>query len=299
MIAVVAFALAYSKKSLDFTQLVVLALTLWQAVSHFRHVPFFAILCGFWIGPHLHSALARLQERGKQAASDTAGLLTTARGRWAVSLAMLFVFALLSFQLTDRLTQLKVDRNRFPVDAFEYIADKDIGRGRKIVVTYDWAQYAIAAFCCPDGQTQPSRVAFDGRFRTCYPQEVVDMHFDWLYGDNSVQRFRSPNSLAIDPARVLEHGQPDLVILQRDGELTEHHMNEQVATWVLLYQDSLAQVWGRRQKFDNPNSPFYRPASERNISNRIPVGYASWPALPIKQQKLDSQKASGIAGISR
>lgn len=315
LLAVVAFAFSYSKKSLDFTQMVVLAVTLWQAVSHFRHVPFFAILCGFWIGPHLSSALARLQGVDNKKSVHNAQLQNTGaplgasnasqgrnnrKGRFAVGLVMLFMFGVLSFSLYGRMTQLKVDRSRFPVDAFEYIASEDLGRGQKIVVTYDWAQYTIAAFCCPDKDgTAPSRVAFDGRFRTCYPQEVVDMHFDFLYGDEVANRHRSPNSPAIDPARVLKHGQPDLVVLERTGELTEKHMQQQTTDWVLLYQDAMAQVWGSRQKFDNPNSQKYRPPSRRNISNRIPTGYADWPALPIRKTLAKPHDLPEIAGNTK
>ena len=31
-------------------------------------------------------------------------------------------------------------------------------------------------------------------FRTCYPQEVVDMHFDFLVGENDGKRSRSASS---------------------------------------------------------------------------------------------------------
>ncbi len=276
IIAVVAFS--GSRRSLDFTQTVVLLLTLWQAITHFRHVPFFAILCGFWMGPHLQSVLVRLQCGAKTTHDGVR--MTKPMARLATSAVVLVVLGAISFQLHDRLSQLKVDRNVFPVDAFQYVADE--GLGGQIVVTYDWAQYAIAAFCSTDqANPNPARVAFDGRFRTCYPQQIVDMHFDFLYGPTTrVARHRSPASPPCDPARVLQYGEPDLVILRRKGEQTEKHMYQQEKDWVLLYQDALAQVWGRRQKFDNPDSPEYRSPDRRNISNRVPVGYADWPALP-------------------
>ncbi len=279
LIALVIFALAYSKRSLDFTQCVLLGLTLWQSFSHFRHVPFFAILAGFWLGPHLQSALFRLSSPAlvKPGPPQKATL-----GHLAMGVAMVLMVGIIGYQLTQRLSTLRVERNEFPVDAFEFMSENRLG-GR-LVVTYDWAQYAIAAFCVEENLRpgQPiSTVAFDGRFRTCYPQEIVDMHFDLLFGDQT-ERARSSHSLPIDPTRVLRHGDPELVLIKRGGELSERVMNAQSDDWVLLYQDRLAQLWGRREKYDNSSRPDYVASSRRIIRTDLPRGYEDWPALPIK-----------------
>ena len=226
-----------SRKSLDLTHCILLALTLWQAVSHFRHVPFFAILCGFWLGPHLHSMLQRWTGRSGQSNPR----LETGASRWLASGACLAMAVILSVGLAGRLQTIQVERDVFPVDAFQFMADHELN-GR-IVITYDWAQYAIAAFCTDDLERRPGRVAFDGRFRTCYPQQVVDMHFDFLFGEgNGVPRSRSEDSPPCDPSRVLEFGKPNLVVLRRKSELTEKHMNRFGQEWIVLYEDGLAQV---------------------------------------------------------
>ena len=277
LVAISIGALVYSRKSLDFTQTVILALTLWQAFSHFRHVPFFAILAGFWVGPHLQSAFVRLT----QGASDTASEFSS-KGKLAVATVMVALVALIGWRLSDRLDQLKVDKQVFPVDAFQYIHDNRLG-GR-LVVTYDWAQYSIAAMCVEENLQpgQPlSRVAFDGRFRTCYPQPIVDMHFDLLFGDQ-MDRSRSDESGRIDPTRVLEYGTPDLVLIKRKGELSESVLTSQTENWALLFQDGMAQLWGRRTKYDNPQSPDFVPKSNRIIGTELPQGYVDWPALPKK-----------------
>lgn len=277
----VILALTLSKRSLDFTQCVLLGLTLWQAVSHFRHVPFFAILAGFWLGPHLESALSRVSSR--QPVESGPGQKASF-GQLVLAATMFLMIGIIGFQLTARLSHLRVERNKFPVDAIEFMNENRLG-GR-LVVTYDWAQYAIAALCV-DGNLSPgqpkSTVAFDGRFRTCYPQEVIDMHFDLLLGDRA-KRARSRNSPAIDPTRVLRYGDPELVLLKRQGELSEQVMNTQTDQWVLLYQDPLAQLWGRRDKYDNSNRPDYVASSRRIIRTAMPNGYEDWPALPIKRK---------------
>ena len=62
-------------------------------------------------------------------------------------------------------------------------------------------------------------LAFDGRYDTCYPTEVVDMHFDFLLGEANGKRWRGPDSGPIDGRRVLKYGEPELVLIDR---LYEH-----------------------------------------------------------------------------
>jgi hypothetical protein len=244
-------------------------------------VPFFAILAGFWLGPHLQSALSRLSSREAAMANPNQRANI---GQLAVATAMLLMAGVIGFQLTARVSNLRVERNVFPVDAFEFMSENRLG-GR-LVVTYDWAQYAIAALCVEENLSpgQPrSTVAFDGRFRTCYPQEIVDMHFDLLFADRT-ERARSRNSPPIDPTRVLRYGDPELVLIKRRGELSGQVMSTQTDEWVLLYQDQLCQLWGRREKYDNSNSPDYIATSRRIIRTDMPSGYEDWPALPIKMK---------------
>ena len=71
--------------------------------------------------------------------------------------------------------------------------------------------------------------------------------------------------------------------------------------WVLLYQDSLAQLWGRGKKYDDPRSPSYLPPEEGHITEKAQTGYAPWPALPklLKNVEpavpVDSEATSGTA----
>jgi hypothetical protein len=173
--------------------------------------------------------------------------------------------------LVFRNKELQVDKAEFPVDAIAFMADNELS-GR-LVVTYNWAQYALAAL------GPETMVGFDGRFRTCYPQQVVDMHFDLIYGVDPRQRWRSPDSPPPDPGRVLTYGQPDLALIDRAQEPSEQFI-AQHPDWVLLYQDARAQVWGRRSRFDNPADPGFLSPGRRVIANGQPAGRALWPAFP-------------------
>ena len=50
---------------------------------------------------------------------------------------------------------------------------------------------------------------------------------------------------------------------------------------MLLYQDSLAQVWGLKKRFDTPGEVDYIPPEQRQIGDAIQSGRVAYPALPI------------------
>src|SRR5690606_14580815 len=109
-------------------------------------------------------------------------------------------------RLAPQLTHVAVPRAHYPVDTLEYMAEHKLTRGR-IVVSFGWAQYVLAAFGDRHSEDTGLLLAFDGRHRTCYPQELMDVYMDFELG-NGVPRFRSPDSPPFDPHRALELGNP-------------------------------------------------------------------------------------------
>lgn len=256
-------AVSFARAPRDAARLAVLAVTAWQSVTHLRHVPFFAIAAALWLPPRLRGLLPSLA-RGAPATARPLRL----RALWAYVVPAVFG---LGVALAIAARGLKVDKRLYPVTALQFMADHGIG-GR-LVAHFDWAQYAIAAFA------PATTVAFDGRFRTCYPQEIADMHFDFLLGDAPGRRWRSPASPPIDGTRLLEFGAPDLVLVSRRYPRATGVMQSQ-AGWTLLYQDAVAQLWGRRERYDDPRAPTYLPPAARSIGDTPQTGLVDWPALP-------------------
>jgi hypothetical protein len=93
-------------------------------------------------------------------------------------------------------------------------------------------------------------------------------------------RFRDPQSGPFDPTRVLNEGRPDLVLISRLQEPSVAVMQAEKGRWVLLYQDSLAQLWGRASRYDDPKSAFYLEPRYREIGESMQQGFVYWPALP-------------------
>ena len=277
LVAVVAFSLKYSRLPKDFTQLIILGLVGWQAVSHVRHLTFLALLVAFWIPPHLQSAWQRITTESDKTASPA---LSRVSVQWAC-VCLLLGTLFMGTRLVPRMCHLEVDTSLYPVAAMQFMEDRQL-RGRT-VVTFNWAQYALACFAEEPDPLRRSTVAFDGRFTTCYAPEVIDIYFDFILGqDYKGDRYRSRKSAPIDPEKALRHASPELFVLSRGQKGTVRTLEAHRDEWTLLYQDSLAQIWGLKKRFDTPGEVDYLPPEERQISDSPQHGKVDYPALPLR-----------------
>lgn len=256
----------------DPVKFVIIGLVTIQAWLHLRHLAFEALLVGFWMPTHFYSAWNRVtdwwQFRRRQAKADHP--MTRFERLLVGSQAGLTCAALAGF-LTWKLVTFGVDRSEYPVDAIEFIDEHQLS-GR-VVVSFDWAQYTLAALA------PHSTVGFDGRFRTCYPQDVIDMTFDFTMGQDSDHRHRSNTPPDAEANRVLSYGNPNLVLISRKLDPPAVKLMKEQTDWVLLYQDAVAQLWGRSSLYSDESSTDFIPSTDRLISDEVPIGKAAWPAF--------------------
>jgi hypothetical protein len=244
-------------------------------MTHLRHIAFFAIACGFWLPRHWQSNLERIG-----ATSNDSSLASGLSPRMAPVFAGLILVACLiaGGKLATRVNDVKVERKNFPVAAAEYIAREKLNG--KMIVTFNWAQYALAAFGPKSRNDQGLLVHVDGRCRTSYSQAMLDEHFDFIMGEQSPSdRYRDPRN-SFDPEKALKNHRPDLVLLSRAQQPGCEVMLRNERDWCLLYQDEQAQVWGRKSRYDDPANPDFIPEQRRVIGNEPQTGYVAWPALP-------------------
>ena len=269
MLAAAFTSLLLTRRSRDLTHLAILGLTLWQALEHRRHIPFFVIPCGMWMAVHIDSVVQRLKLQA---------WLTRLVSKPSTQRAMIwFMFSIFLLQVTKLVyltSEMRVHRWMFPVSAFQYIEEH--ARNAKMIVPYNWGQYALAALGSAAGAEDGLQVSVDGRFRTCYPQPVIDMNFDFQAGDGG-DRYRES---AYDDQRVLEYGDPDLALVYRRAAHAVNVMFRNQHSWTLLYQDQLAQLWGRTARYGDPSSRDFIPVAERSISDEPQPGWVPWPAFP-------------------
>lgn len=281
-------------------QWIVFTLLLWQGMSHCRHMAIVAIVFGFWMPRHLQPAadrmllaLRKMKSRYQDVTSDRAGTQFVRSSLFAPVCVIAICLVRVGIDSRD----IAVDRTEFPVSAMQFVSDHRLHG--KMLVTFNWAQYAIGCFGSPDSRLSQSKVAVDGRFETCYPREITDICFDfWLGTDDPRQRFRSPTAPPFRPAAALNLNQPDLVLISRHQRPSVRIMEQQSHNWMLLYQDSLAQLWGRRAVYESvlgTTAEHIRDATARrgNFSQHE-TGNESFPALPqpASRQELMSSRAS-------
>jgi hypothetical protein len=275
LVAVSILLLAVSDRRRDFVQIAILALVGWQAAMHLRHIAFFALLCGFWLPAHAQSLVTRIRQYGAKRL-PTAGVPQLLQGMAVVALAGAFTLQVL--ELAPRLVSLPVCRANYPVDAVRFLSEEAKASG-KLVSTFNWAQYALASLA------PHVRMSFDGRLDTCYSQEVMDMNMDFLMADRW-PRNRAEGSGPIDGSRVLRHGNPDYVLLDRryrpavDVLFQASQPKKGDSEWSLLYQDAISQVWGRAAVVDDPESDRYVPPAVRRASDFYTEEALDFPALP-------------------
>ncbi len=272
-------SLCVSKKPKDVTHLILLGLLIWQAVEHRRHIALVAIVFAFWMPVHVAELLKRLGMGRDNASFATA---FSPRMRLAMSGLVVAAIAFIGSNLVEQSTRICVRKDLYPVSAFQFIADHQLHG--KMVTTFDWAQYVIMAFGAETENDNGIRVHFDGRYDTCYSREIVDMNFDFEMGDMGPgTRYRGRTSPPkIDGGLVLEFNQPDLLLVGRHRPEPMRIVEQHKARWVLLYQDKLAQIWGRAAKYDSPAFVEYIPPAQRQISEQPQEGIVAWPALPTR-----------------
>jgi hypothetical protein len=273
-----------SRRPRDFTQTMVLALVLYQAMKHQRHMPFVAILFLYWAPPHLESVWQRLRHTDllRKLFGDVTASKAPAGVRTILQLGLVLLAAVFTAQVLPRLTEVPVERNHYPVSALEFMARQDCS-GR-IVVAGHWAQYVLGVMGARTDADPGLQVAFDGRFRTCYPQQVLDLHFDFFSGSGGPdKRYRSPASPPVDPQRILKVGDPQWVLLGNHHEHARNVLREHQDDWVLVYHDGLAQLWGRRTEVDDPSKPTYFSPNRRQLDGIAQQGTVPWPAAPARR----------------
>ena len=269
-------------------------LLLWQGISHCRHLAIVAIVCGFFVPTALQPLLTFATAGFQRRAADLVQTNAATHGRYPflVSGVLTTILIFNVVRLAPQLTDVSVDRAEFPVAAMQFMHDQNLHG--KVVVTFNWAQYAIGCFAEEHDFARQSRIAVDGRFETCYPREITDIYFDfWLGTNDPKQRYRSPQTPAFDPARALEFHAPDLILLSRGQGPSVREMQRHSDDWVLLYQDSMAQLWGRQSIYNVRTSSQFLAASYRHVTDDPQTGSVSWPALPVGRMR-HQQLASSL-----
>ena len=198
------------------------AMTLIASFCHERHMPFFGIMVAPYMVFRLSTSISDIQSRFPR--------LTFTRT--SQNLVVIFLGVLVAYQayagtrgyvMAD--CRIIVDPETYPVAAVRFLKRNQI-KGN-LLLPFDWGECAI-------WHLYPScMVSIDGRFRTVYPESVIQDHFvpdhDWDRWETLIEKY--PSDI------ILAYQTPFFQALIRQG-----------GPWVYVYSDPIAIVFLRNSQ---------------------------------------------------
>ncbi len=188
------------------------------AFRHQRHTPIFAITAA----PYLAEKLSILAKR--------MNLFSRIKSLWVYVILNTVVVLLIGFQLFHAANRhirtefnIIVDPKMYPVYAVHFLKQNKI-KGN-ILLPFEWGEYAIWKLH-PD-----CKVSIDGRFRTAYPEEVLDDH---IRAAADGRRWK----------KVIDKYPSDIILARRDPFFQQ--MITEQKKWIYVYSDSISMIFVKK-----------------------------------------------------
>lgn len=163
---------------------------------------------------------------------------------WAVQgVLVLFSALLFGWQMNQYAVddfKIRVDPHVYPTYAAQFMeANGIVGN---LVVPFDWGEYMIWKF-------PGSKVSIDGRFRTVYPEKIIEMNRAFAFG--------KAEGLA------LLRDFPTFGVLTKRYE-APHTFMETLPGWEKIYQDPLSKIFIRKRE-SAPDHPVWQRLQEKGF----------------------------------
>ena len=188
----------------------IILIALMYALKHQRHTPIFAIVAA----PYLAEQLSMLGRKSN--------LFYKIRSFYAYLILMVFLTIIFSYQIFQTANRyiktefnILVDPKIYPIYPVHFL--KENGINGNILLPFEWGEYVIWKLY-PD-----CKVSIDGRFRTVYPQEVIDAHFGVLSDDLKYNE-------------LLDRYPTDIILAKRNPFF--HRLISKQKKWIYIYSDS-------------------------------------------------------------
>jgi hypothetical protein len=193
----------------------VVIISMLYAFLHQRHSPIFAIIAA----PFVSEKLSELEKR--------IGLNKRIQSITSYILLNIFILILIGYQISNATNKyietgfnIIVDPLIYPVYAVGFLKENHI-KGN-ILLPFEWGEYAIWKLY-PD-----NKVSIDGRFRTVYPEDVLDDHLKNL---NDGIKFKE----------VLDRYEPDILMVRRTPQFRELMGAQE--KWIYVYSDPACYIF--------------------------------------------------------
>jgi len=208
-------SLFIAKKKNRLWEIGIIAIAVLYAFMHQRHTPIFALVSA----PFLSEKLSELEKwilLDKKLKSSTSHIVLS-----------ILIIILIGYQTSHAASKyirtrfnIIVDPLTYPIHAVRFLKLNMI-KGN-ILLPFEWGEYVIWKLY-PD-----NRVSIDGRFRTVYPESVLDDHLRKL-ADGS--HFKT----------VLDKYETDIILARRSPHFIE--MIESPKKWIYIYSDQTSLIF--------------------------------------------------------
>ncbi len=217
-------------------EILILVLAIVYGFRHQRHTVLTAILLapyllsqyGHWLRWDIRPHYDRLSQHFRWTVQGVLGV-------YAV-----FVIGTQLNKYAENDFKIRVDPLIYPTYAAQFMEVN--GLAGNLVVPFNWGEYMI-------WKSPHSKVSIDGRFRTVYPENIIEMNRAFAYG--------KPEGMA------LLRDFPAILVLTKRYE-APHTFMEKVPGWKKIYQDPISKLFIRTQE-SIPNHPVWKHINQKGI----------------------------------
>ena len=172
---------------------------------------------------------------------------------WVTQGVLAMFFAWLAFtQWTVHGTnnfKIRVDPNVYPTYAAQFMEANQLEGN--LVVPFDWGEYMI-------WKSPGSRVSIDGRFRTAYPEKIIELNRAFEHG--------------LAEGLALLNDWPTILVLTKKNE-PPHTLMEHTPGWQKIYQDPISKLFIRTRE-SAPDHPLWKRLIENQKKRNDGRGFA-------------------------
>jgi len=210
-------------------EVLIIALAIVYGFRHQRHTvltaillaPYISLQYGRWLQWDLKRYYDRLSSHFHQ----------TVQGVLVLFIAFLIGIQLNKYAADD--FKIRVDPLVYPTYTAQFMEANQLAGN--LVVPFNWGEYMI-------WKSPGSRVSIDGRFRTVYPENIINMNRDFAYG--------KPEGVA------LLRDFPTILVMTKKHE-APHTLMEKTPGWIKIYHDPIAKLFIRTRE-SVPDHPLWQ-----------------------------------------
>ena len=217
-------------------EVLIITLAIVYGYRHQRHTVLAAIVLapyllshyGRWLKWDIRSYYDRLSHHFHWAVQGVFGVFAV------------FVIAMQVNKYAENDFKIRIDPFVYPVYAAQFMEANHLEGN--LVLPFDWGEYMI-------WKSPNSKVSIDGRFRTVYPENIIEMNRAFAYG--------KPEGLA------LLRDFPSIIVLTKKHE-APHTLMEKMPGWVKIYQDPISKLFIRKRE-NAPDHPAWKHMEQNGI----------------------------------